>query len=462
MARWHSCNVLQVGVEARHLWQFDARNSAFALRREQTVPAAEPMPEKLTGKSWSSLWQRKLNVAWLPPEDVFIRVAHLPGSTPEEVRAMVELQLEKLSPIPVTQVVWTMQLLSQSTGPMQTVVVIIAARSSVEEFLGGLESQGYLADRLELALLDQLQATTINGEGAWIYAEAGRNAALVAWWYGGALQNLDLLHLSTSGERATGLKDQLMQMAWAGELEGWLTGPPSWHLVTDAATARQWEQLLRQGLDQAVEVIEPLTGTELAARTAGRATQADPKNNLLPAEFTARYRQKFVDRLWMRGLLAALTLYGVGCVIYFVAVAVLNYFTSQKEDQVAGLSLTYTNALQSIARYGVLRDRQDLKFAALDCWRATAEYMPEGLTLDSMNFNDGKTMSLAGTVPSQQLISASDFSGKLSRATVTSGPHAGQPLFNSELSDPFQSHVNPGNATASWSFSLELKRGEEP
>ena len=41
---------------------------------------------------------------------------------------------------------------------LQTVVVVIAARNVVEEFLGELEGQGYLADRLELPLLDQLQA----------------------------------------------------------------------------------------------------------------------------------------------------------------------------------------------------------------------------------------------------------------------------------------------------------------
>jgi len=86
----------------------------------------------------------------------------------------------------------------------------------------------------------------------------------------------------------------------------------------------------------------------LAARTAGRATQADSKNNLLPPEYAARYHQKFVDRLWMRGLLATLALYTVFCIVYFVAVAVLGYFTGQKEDRVAALGPGYTNALQNI------------------------------------------------------------------------------------------------------------------
>ena len=271
----HSCNVLQVGAQARQLWQFDARGRGYALNREQTSSAGEPLPARLVAKDWRSLWQRKLNIAWLPPEQVFLRVAQFPVSDFDETLAMVELQLEKLSPMPVTQIVWSIHVLPHAEGNLQTVIVMIVARNTVEEFLGQLEGQGYLADRLELPLLDQLQATTITRNGAWIYPEApgGRNAALVAWWYGGVLQNLDLITLPPAN-RPESLKEQLLQMAWAGELEGWLTAPPVWHLVADAPTAAEWEPALRAGLEQPVEVIAPVPVAGLAALTATRAAQA--------------------------------------------------------------------------------------------------------------------------------------------------------------------------------------------
>ena len=157
----HTCNVLQVGAQARQLWQFDARARGFALNREQTTVAGESLPAKLVTKDWRSLWQRKLNVAWLPSEGVFLRVAQFPASDFDETLAMVELQLEKLSPMPVTQIVWSIYILPQAEGTLQTVIVLMVSRNQVEEYLGQLEGQGYLADRLELPLLDQLQATTI-------------------------------------------------------------------------------------------------------------------------------------------------------------------------------------------------------------------------------------------------------------------------------------------------------------
>src|SRR5437667_10949260 len=196
-SRWHSCNVLQVSAEARQIWQFDARNGAFVLNRQQTSFAGEPLPARLVAKDWRTLWQPKLNIAWLPPEQVFLRVAQFPASDFNETLSMVELQLEKLSPLPVAQIVWSIQVLPHAAGNMQTVIVMIVARNVVEEFLGELEGQGYLADRLELPVVDQLQATAITADGAWIYPEAlgGKNTGLAAWWYGGILQNIDLLTL---------------------------------------------------------------------------------------------------------------------------------------------------------------------------------------------------------------------------------------------------------------------------
>ncbi len=454
-SRWHSCNVLQVSAEARQIWQFDARNGAFVLNRQQTSFAGEPLPAKLVAKDWRTLWQPKLNIAWLPPEQVFLRVAQFPASDFNETVAMVELQLEKLSPMPVAQIVWSIQTFSQAKSSLQTVIVSIVARNAVEEFLGQLEGQGYLADRLELPLLDQLQATPITGDGAWVYPEASasRKMALVAWWYGGVLQNLDLVTWHPANPSA-GLREQLLQMAWAGELEGWLTSPPVWHLVADAPEAAEWEPALRQGLEQPVELQAPVPPPDLAALTARRGAQAESKANLLPAEFSARYQQQLVDRLWMRGLLAIGMIYLVGVAIYGVALGVAVFRTRGVENEVAALSGTYTNAIQLKARFQVLKDRQDLKYAALNCWKTVAELMPESLTLESWNFSEGKRLALNGTAPSAQVKQVVEFEATMRRATID-----GQPLFDASKGEGL-SWQNQGPAAVSWKFSLELKRGE--
>ena len=455
MARWHSCNILQTAPDANRLWQFDAKKGA--LNRDLRAPAGQPLPARHVAKSWASLFQPRLNIAWLPPENVFLRVIELPASSLGEALSMVELQLEKLSPLPVAQIVWTLQVLPQPAAEnLQTVIVVIVERKTVEEFLGKLEAQGYLADQLEAPMLDQL-ASAPAGEGAWIYPTLlnGQPAALVAWWFGSALRNVSFVVLASDGERAKSLRSQLTQLVWAGELEGWLAAQPKWHLVADGATAEEWLAFLRDGLGEPVAVEKPAATAELAARTARRAMAQNPGAALLPAEFTTRYHQQFVDRLWLRGLMAAGILYAIGVMIYFCATAVLGFQTRKVEQQAAAISGDYTNAMQLKARYLVLKERQDLKFAALDCWKLVADYLPDGIALQRFSFGDGHKLSLAGTVTADQIsVLTDDFYDKLRKAALN-----GQPMFSAEGGDELSYHQN-GNQV-SWSFSLELRHAEE-
>ena len=448
-------NVLEVGPMARQVWQFDARGSRFTLNRQDTCVEGEPLPTGLVAKDWRSLFQRKLNIAWLPPEHAFLRVAQFPRSDFEETLAMVELQLEKFSPMPVAQIVWSMHLLPHAEGNFQTVIVMIVARAVVEEFLGKLEGEGYLADRLELPLLDLLQTTAITEDGAWIYPGAGgsKNTAMVAWWYGGVLQNIDLLTLPTAGaSRTAALREQLTQMAWAGELEGWLKSPPEWHLVADVAAA-EWEPALKAGLEQPVETIAPLPTKDLAALTARRSAHAEPRANLLPPEFALRYQQQFVDRLWMRGLLGLGAVYLFGVFMYAAAVAYANFQTTGVETKAAALANTYTNTVQLRTRYQVLKDRQDLKYASLDCWDATAKKLPENVTLDNFIFSEGRRVSLRGTAPASEVQQLFQFEKDLRNISVN-----GQPLFDQNKGETLQWRVQ--GSSASWSLGLELKRSE--
>jgi hypothetical protein len=459
MARWNSCNILQTAPDASRLWQFDAKGGGFVLNREHSAAPGASLPSGLAAKSWSSLWQPKLNIAWLPPEMVFLRVIELPKSSFEETLSMVELQLEKLSPIPVTQIVWTIRVLPQAAAEhLQTVVAVIAERKSVEEFLGEIEAQGCCPDRLEAAMLDQLEATPATDDGAWIYPAFlnGQSTALVAWWFGGALRSLSFIVLPPGGDRAKSLQGQFAQLTWAGEMEGWLTTQPKWHLVASTAVAGEWEPVLRDGLGGPVQISQPLPPAELAARTAQRAAAANPGGAvLLPAEFSTRYHQQFVDRLWLRGLVATGVLYAVGVAIYFCATALLGVQTHKLEQQAADLGDSYTNALQLKARYDVLKKRQELKFAALDCWKLLAENLPDGISLQRFSFANGQTLALTGTVTPDQIGLLTDhFYDPLRKARLN-----GQTMFDLAGGDQLTYRQN-GNVV-SWNFTLLLQHTDK-
>ncbi|MFN7141720.1 MAG: hypothetical protein ACK4UN_20555, partial [Limisphaerales bacterium] len=409
------------------------------------------LPDKLVAKNLRSIWQPRLNIAWLPSDKVFLRVLQLPVADFAETLAMVELQLEKLSPLPLGQIVWTIEVLPKRAGELQSVIVIIVPRTLVEEFLGQLETHGYLPDRLEIPLLDQLLATEIKDDGVWIYIpDSPEIPSLVAWWYGGVLQNVTLLQGINEAE-AHRLRDQLSQIAWAGELEGWLTSPPKWHLVAPEQTAARWEPVLREWAEQPVQVVAPVDPKQLAALSAQRAARADAKTSLLPPEYSTKYHQRYIDRLWMRGLGALVVAYLVGVVIYFSALQVLNYQVGQTRKEVNGLKKQYTEAIQLKERVQVLESQANLKHAALDSWKAASDLLPQELTLSQVTFQNGK-MTVQGTVPQDSLSKLTDYYEAMSKTPVNGAPMQLSPLNSS------QPRAGAGGSMLiSWSFVAEVR-----
>lgn len=451
--RLASCNVLEAGKEVRKLWQFSVSGSKVVLQREESKLPNEPLPAKLVARDWQTLFQPRLNVAWLPADQVFLRALQLPKAEDlAELQSMVEFQLEKLSPMPVTQIVWTFEPIpTGGMGDLQTVIVLIVARSLVEEFLGKLEGQGFLADRLDLPLLDQIRATRIDADGIWLYPGTGAEQAscLVAWWYGETLHNLTLVRLPPTENRGPALQEQLHQMAWSGELEGWLVAPPRIHLVADAETAAAWTPLFTP--DQAVTIVAPLSWADLAARTARRvATAKEGVAGLMLPEFVARYRQQFIDRLWMSGVGALVLLYVFGVVVYFGLTEWAKWRLDGLQGELAFKAPKYTNTLQLKAEVKVLQDQLDLRYAALDCYKAVAENLPGEVQLDTLNFERGYKLTLFGTAAEGDSPKVQEFNKALRKATVDD-----QPLFDKVQAAT--STPKPGGMIG-WNFWCELKR----
>jgi len=241
-------------------------------------------------------------------------------------------------------------------------------------------------------------------------------------------------------------------MTWAGELEGWLAHPPTWQLVADDVTAADWLGPLSEATGQSPALTAPLSVDALAALTARRAVASDTKVNLLPAEYLTRYQQQFVDRLWMRGLFAVGAVYMVGVLIYFLVLGVQNFRVGGVEAAVQALGGSYTNTILLTEKHRVLKERADLKFAGLDCWKTVAELMPETARLDNFNFNDGRKLSLKGTCPKADVQQCLDFSSSVRKARVGDKPLFG-PGGDAFMFSDFAG-AGPGEVT--WSFSLEL------
>ena len=113
------------------------------------------------------------------------------------------------------------------------------------------------------AVADRPAVDGVREDGAWIYPGTGPDSDIcaIAWWFGGTLHDLHVVRLpqlqvtapaegttatpvNADEARAAFLQEHLLQVAWAGELEGWLVLPVKWHIVADDETAARWIPLL--------------------------------------------------------------------------------------------------------------------------------------------------------------------------------------------------------------------------
>jgi hypothetical protein len=245
------------------------------------------------------------------------------------------------------------------------------------------------------------------------------------------------------------LQDTLMQVAWAGELDGWLPLPVKWHFVADDQSGAIADALFSGWTDTPPTRHPALDRKGLARFSAKRAAKQEPTADLLPVDFATKYHQQYVDRLWMRGLGAVVAVYIAGVVIYMIALQVLNYQAGRVRSEVAGLGNTYTNVLRLKERTQVLQEQLNLKYAALDCWKVASEHLPADFNLINLMFGRNGTLQIVGTAPSGQEQKVIDYNEAMRTATLE-----GKPLFKDVSPPNFPSRT--GAQVVNWNFDCTL------
>jgi len=389
------CNVIDCSGDQQHFWRFAGGKREMKLVDLREAELDTRLEAKHMRRDRSQMWHAHCqNDAWLPVDQVLFRVLQLPQCDPKELPQMVELQLERLSPLPVSQVVWTCQVAPDygEERDLQTVVVMIAARAVVEQHIGRLEAVGCQPDRLETPVLHQVLATPEGGErpdGAWIYPHKPKNRpyCVVAWWDEGVLMNITVVFMS-SVDYLNELSEHLTATTWAGEAEGWLTGATRWHLVVDKTTAEDWLPVLNEWAGQGITVEEPPHATELAALSASRAGRSLDEANLLPPEYRARKRADDIDRVWIGAVGWMLLVYALAVGGYQVG---LKWMTDERNlakkaaDKVdEGLALKK----RLLEEKSIIEEQQQRRTTAIECFRVVADNLPSNLSLGSFTYRE--------------------------------------------------------------------------
>jgi hypothetical protein len=393
---WSSCNLIEPAIAGSRLWQFSTSSKKVRLSGDLSLPENEAPPAKAVSKTWTDIFSRKMNIATIPTEAVFLRVVNLPECEPEELLPMLEFQIEELSPLPLAQVVWSAEKVPGVTNDNgnQTVIVMIASRDSVESRLMELEPLGFFADRVEVPILREFFPIESMDDGSHIQLIQGADSvlALISWWFDGQLRDVNSFNLPDQESSREALVEKINRVTWAGEVSGWMPSEVTCYLAKRGEVSADWQAVLARCFGDRIREVEPMSEVDLATATVEYATKpAAP--GLMLEDYAKRYRQRFQDSLWMEGIKGAVAMLLLGLVAYF---GYGTYLQSELDDLVLRAKREgnqYTNALSLKARVETLNKRKALKNAALDAWRNITVELPQELKFTQLNFSSERALN---------------------------------------------------------------------
>jgi len=103
--------------------------------------------------------------------------------------------------------------------------------------------------------------------------------------------------------------------------------------------------------------------------------------------------------------------------------------------------------MQLKAQYGVLQERQQLKYAALDCWQLVAQELPPGISLQRFSFANGQSVALSGQVDADDITKIIDFNDAMRKVKV-----GDQQVFNPVPDSSDQLTYRTSGNQANWNF----------
>ncbi len=422
-----------------------ARSGPVKSGAERVELPAEDVPDAVPGLLASLGRPGMETVLVLPPADVLLRVLRLPTVEPDEIRGMVDLQLDRVSPFPAEQVVSSYELLQQD-GESVTVCLAIARKSVIEAKRRLLPGRDPVrVDASMPALLEGLrQQGALASAGYELLLAAGDAGVQVMVLHAGVPQLMVFINgpfsLGDTADRDE-IAREAARLLWTVDIEegadagivGTVWADPEFASALAGAVGRQC------GCDCRVLDIAGLPSVdEGAVRRAARSGGLDltPQSWRMDASAVRFRRQAFGGVAMLVVLWALLVGAGYGALL-LQRQHVEDLRQLEQEWLVpANRVRNLRRRVAMIARY---TDRAD---SALECLREIAVVQPQGIDLDSFTYRRGEAVDITGLADSAQLILT--FNAALNRIVVfervTSGPRVqtrtGRFRFSFELKLP--------------------------
>jgi hypothetical protein len=432
------------------------------IEKENSFPATPtPEGEAATGGQWDAAvqsLQKEINlnehrvVTAVGCEDAVCFTLSLPTTDAGELKQMLDLQIDNLTPLPIEEVVYSFESL-EKTADATRVLVAVAPKASVNEKVAVLEKAGLPPELVTIETLAVFRALLRQGQ---LPADENLNtmvhispiAANIILYSRSLPLAVRSLSFETGGigspEAQAILGEELRRTLLAVEMErpelaaGKLT-----LLSQDPAQQGELESLAARWGGEVQCLLNGAGPSLPAAIGLETVTGKAAGINLLPDEWRQRRQTAHFRRLLIRcGIV-------LGVIYVLVLVGFLTFMWMQRSQlrmidrQIAKARPRYEEARQTHAGLIAMQKQLDAQYSALEVLREVTTLMPDNLKCSSFAFKKDQTVTLKGQAQSAAMYN--DFVSRLEKCV----------LFSKVA--PGQSRIEPGTGLTRFEVVCTLK-----
>ncbi|MEI6516302.1 MAG: pilus assembly protein PilM [bacterium] len=359
----------------------------------------------------------------IPASWVLLRIAELPAGSPDELKSMVELQVDKFSPFPVDESAVSYELLQEHEGHCR--LLLSAIRTDViNKLADALRASGLQPKWVDVNVLGWWRllkdAGAVKPTGSQIFVILDDSACDIIVATAGipvALRSLSGMEDIPPDEVDEEIARETVYTLSSLDLEGpgpqpaeigiWHRGEPPAGLI--ARFAAPFSMI---ATPHSLESLPPLS-EGLLRRAESRA---EGTLNLAPAAWEAAENARRNRRRIIASTLLVAGLWLGGMAILFGGIQIQKQRLTTLEKELTALKVPSENVRAIRDRAEELRKYMDRSRSGLECLREVSDRLPPGIELASFNYHKNKTLEMSGVADTYAILA--DFKKDLEKSAL--------------------------------------------
>jgi len=371
-------------------------------------------------------------------ENVFCQTLRLPTADPGELKQMLDLQIDNLTPLPVEEVVYSFESL-EVAGTETRLLVAVAPKAVVNERVAALEGVGLQAEAVAVDALAVFREMVWRGiapsdERLNAFVLVTLTVTSMIIHNRGKIVALRSLVMGSQGiaevETQTAIWEELQRTLIAAEVEVAGVELGRIQLATWSESLRAGVAELAQRWGDAAEFLGNGSSPSPSVSVCLETARGDIAHlNLLPDEWRIRRRAARVRRSLVRGAIAIGAVYVIAMLGFLTLVAWQKTQLNGVQTRINRLQSEYDKARTLHKTLVAMEKQLDTKYSALEVLREVGSLMPDNVKLNGYTFKRDDTVTLRAQAQTATL--ATDFISRLEKSElfskVTSGTSRSDP-----------------------------------